>query len=285
MKYLVTGVTGGLGRGILEELAMIVPAKDIAVLVRSEDKGKVFAEQGYEVRIGDFSDRKALEQAFAGVETLMFVSGAPGQEVAREEQHRNVIEAAKAAGVAKLVYTSIAKGDRSKSVLAPDHIVTEALIKDSGLAYKILRNNWYLENDLDLIKAALAGQGFVHAGGEGLVGWALRRDYAEAAAHALVHPFQENVIYELAGKNISYADLADLVKQATGQDFEVISLSVEDYRSGLQAAGLPEEAVFIVSAIQDDIAKNQLKVDKSDLETLLGHPQTSLVEGIKELLA
>lgn len=254
MTYLITGVTGGLGAGVLKYLSEKVPVSEIAVLVRSEEKGKTFADKGYQVRVADFSNQEKLEQAFTGVETLMFVSSAPGQEVSREQQHRNVIVAAKAAGVKNIVYTSISNGEQSTSILAPDHIVTESLIKNSGLDYKILRNNWYLENELDTIKASLAGNGFIHAGNDGKVGWALRREYAEA------------------------------VKEVTGRDFEVVSLSNEAFRQGLQEAGLPEPVVAIVAGIHSSIADHQLEVEHSDFEKLLGHPQLKIADAIKELL-
>ena len=285
MTYLITGVTGGLGAGILKYLSEKVPVSEIAVLVRSEEKGKTFADKGYQVRVADFSNQEKLEQAFTGVETLMFVSSAPGQEVSREQQHRNVIAAAKAAGVKNIVYTSISNGEQSTSILAPDHIVTESLIKNSGLAYKILRNNWYLENELDTIKASLAGNGFIHAGNDGKVGWALRREYAEAAANALASDFNESATYELAGHQLSYSELAEAVKEVTGRDFEVVSLSNEAFRQGLQEAGLPEPVVAIVAGIHSSIADHQLEVEHSDFEKLLGHPQLKIADAIKELLA
>ncbi|MGT2907352.1 SDR family oxidoreductase [Streptococcus dentiloxodontae] len=285
MTYLITGVTGGFGAAALTALAKQADKKDIAVLVRSKEKGQPFAAAGYDVRIGDYSDQAVLEKAFAGIDTLLFVSGALGQEVARADQHKNVVEAAKAAGVKHIVYTSISNGDQSTAVLAPDHIVTEKLLKESGLAYKILRNNWYLENELDGLKAAAVGQDFVYAGGEGKSGWALRREYAEAAANALVQPFTDNKIYELAGRQLTYAELAQALKAATGADFKVISLSVDDYKAGLEKAGLPEAAVAIVAGIQQDIRNHQLEVAHSDLETLLGHPQLPITEAIKEVLA
>lgn len=284
MTYLVTGVTGGLGTAILENLAKQVPTKQIAVLVRSEEKGKTFSDAGYDVRVGTYSDQVSLEKAFAGIETLIFVSGAPGQEVARADQHRNVIAAAKTAGVANIVYTSISKGDQSTAILAPDHVVTEKLIKESGLNYKILRNNWYLENELERLKAAVAGQSFVYAGGDSKVGWALRREYGEAIANAAAQPFIANKIYELAGKQINYADLAETIKEATGADFDVVSLSIEDYKASLEKAGLPEAVIAIVAGIQNDIRNHQLEVAYSDLEDLLGHPQLTAVEAIKEVL-
>lgn len=285
MTYLITGVTGGLGAGILKILSESVARDEIAVLVRSEAKGKAFAEAGYDVRIGDYSDEAILTKAFDGINTLMFVSGAPGQAVGRDIQHKNVIEAAKQAGVKNIVYTSIAKADHSKSVLAPDHILTEDLIKQSGLTYKILRNNWYLENELGIFQDALAGKGFVYAGGKGKVGWALRRDYAEAAAHALVQPFDGNKIYEVSGPLLSYADLHTAFQTATGKTVEAISMTLPDFQAALSQAGLPEAVVGIVSAIQADIAAGELDMTSTDFETLLGHAPTAITDAISELLA
>ncbi len=287
MTTLITGVTGGLGAAILENVAKTLPTNEIAVLVRSEEKGQAFKAVGYDVRIGDYSDEKVLADAFAGIETLMFVSGAPGQAVPRDEQHKNVVAAAKAAGVKNVVYTSITHADTSKAILALDHRVTEEALKASGLKVKILRNNWYVENELDTVRAALAGQDFVHAGGDKRVGWALRRDYGEAAARALTQPFEGYQVYELSGKAITYADFAEAVKDATGADFAVQSLTVDELKKGLEASGAPEGLVGFATLVQTTIAEGSLEIEnsESDLETLLGHPQTDLVTVIKELLA
>lgn len=284
MTYLITGVTGGLGGSILEHLSKQIDNKDIAVLVRSEDKGKIFADKGYDVRIGDYSNVDLLEKAFDGIETLMFVSGTPGQNVSREQQHINVIEAAKKAGVKNIVYTSIAKGLDSTAVLAPDHIVTEKLLATTDFNYKILRNNWYIENELESVKGVIAGQGFIYGAGDGRTGWALRREYAEAAANALTQSFTGQEVYELSGKPITYSDFAKAVKEATNLEFPVTSLDIEDFKKLLEDASLPESAVTILTAIQSDIRNGQLDVDSNDLEKFLGHPQTPLVEAIKELL-
>ncbi|MDY4761210.1 SDR family oxidoreductase [Streptococcus thoraltensis] len=284
MTYLITGVTGHLGKGILDNLVLQTPKEDIAVLVRSEEKGQPFAKDGFDVRIGDYTDKESLEKAFQGITTLMFVSGEPGQETPRNVQHQNVIAAATKARIKKIVYTSIPKGENSDSILAPDHILTEKLIKESGITYKILRNNWYLENESGIFQTALAGKGFVYAAGEGQVGWVLRRDLAEAAANALVQPFDENHILELSGKAITYQNLYQAFKEATEKDVEEVSLSLDDYKKGLLAAGVPQDEADFATAIQNDIANGALEVTRTDLETLLGRPQTPIAEAIEELL-
>lgn len=285
MTYLLTGVTGGLGNGILTVLSETVPHKDISVLVRSKAKGEPFVAAGYDVRIGDYADEQSLVKAFSGIETLMFVSGAPGQTVSRDVQHKNVVEAAKQAGIKQLVYTSLANAEHSHSVLAPDHIVTESLIKSSGISYKILRNNWYLENETNIFKDALDGKGFVYAGGNGKVGWAVKKDYAKAAAHALVQPFTENTIYELSGPLLTYTGLHQAFETASGKTVDAISMTVEDYKAALTSAGLPEEVVGIVTAIQADIAAGELDVVSNDFETLLGHTTTPITQGIADIIS
>lgn len=284
MTYLLTGVTGGLGNGILAALSETIAHDEIAVLVRSKAKGEPFAAAGYDVRIGDYGDQDSLVKAFSGIKTLMFVSGAPGQSVSRDVQHKHVIEAAKQAGIQQVVYTSIAKADQSNSILAPDHILTEELIKSSGITYKILRNNWYLENELSIFQSALDGKGFAYAGGDGKVGWALRQDYAKAAANALVQPFDTDAIYELSGPLLSYADLHQAFEQATGKTVKAFPMTVEDYKAALTAAGLPEAVVGFVGAVQADIAAGELNVTKSDFETVLGHAPTAITDAILKVL-
>lgn len=285
MTYLVTGATGGLGKAILGHLSKHVAKDNISVLVRSVEKAETLKNEGYDVRIGTYSDKESLEKAFEGIETLIFVSGVPGQEISRVEQHRNVIEAAQSAGVKNIVYTSISNGEHSKAVLAPDHIATEKLIKESGLHYKILRNNWYLENELENLKAAASGHDFLYAGGDSKVGWALRREYGEAVANAALQAFSDNIIYELSGNQISYAELVQHFKEATGANFDSISLSIEDYKAGLEESGVPDAVIEIVAGIQNDILNHQLEVEHSDLEDLLGHSQLPIVDAIKELVA
>lgn len=284
MTYLITGVTGGLGKSILDTLGKQVPTSEIAVLVRSVEKGHTFAQAGYDVRIGDYADQVSLEEAFKGIETLMFVSGAPGQAVSREDQHRNVIAAAEKVGVANIVYTSLAKGPASTSILAPDHIVTEELLEQSPMKVKILRNNWYLENELGILEVALATGHFTYGSGQGRVGWALRREYAEAAANALLQPFTGKEIYELSGRLMTYADLYQAFKEATSQDVAEVSLSLQEYQKALADAGTPVEVLGFATAIATDIANGALDVESNDLESLLGKPQVSAVEAIQELL-
>jgi len=151
MTILITGATGNLGRLIISSLiergadpqTIVAGARDVA-------KG---ADLGVRVVHLDYTDPASIADALDGVDTVALVSGSEvGQRVA---QHRAVIDAAKDAGVSKLVYTSAPKATTSDLVLAPEHKATEELIAASGIPAVILRNNWYTENyAADLRRAA-----------------------------------------------------------------------------------------------------------------------------------
>jgi len=281
MKYLVTGATGGFGSYALEFLKESVPTADIYALVRSEEKGAALKEAGLNIRIGDYADKDSMKKALEGIDRLLFVSGAPGN---RQEEHANVVEAAKEAGVAYIAYTSFAGADKATSPLAADHIFTERLIEKSGIAHTFLRNNWYLENEMPIAGAALSNGKFVYAAENGKTGWALKREYAEVAAKALAGT-EYPAILELSGKPVSYDALAEALKKATGKDFEVVRSDDQGFIDNLVGSGMPQPVAEMFLSFQYDIKNDQLDVVSDDFEKALGRPLVSLEAGFKELLA
>lgn len=280
MTYLVTGATGGFGGYAINHLKDLVPQSEIVALARSEAKAAPLRAAGFHVRIGDYADKASLENAFAGIERLLLVSGAPGN---RQTEHKNVIEAAKKAGVRYIAYTSFASADTATSPLAADHVFTEKIIRESGIPHTFLRNNWYLENELPIIGSALDSGSFVFAAGDGKTGWALKREYAEVAAKALAgSEFPE--ILELSGKPITYDELAAALSIASGKKLAVKNGSDTDFTASLTAAGIPQEAAAIFLAIQHDIKNGGLDVTSADFEKALGRPLTALVPALKEIL-
>lgn len=284
MKYLLTGATGELGTHALHYLKEQVELDEIVVLARTEEKVAKLREQGVEVRIGDFGDYASLLEAFSGIDRLLFVSSQPGAAISRGEQHKNVVNAAKETGVSFIAYTSFPKGAESKSPLAQDHILTEHLISESNIPHTFLRNNWYLENEKDTLNAAVAGHPFTYSAGEGKTGWALKREYAEAATNSLTGKVATPEILELSGHPITYAKLADALKTASGSTFEVIELSDADYQAALTSNGIPEPVVGFILMIQNDIRNGELDVISNDFEKTLGKPLTPLVDALKEFL-
>ena len=281
MKYLVTGATGGFGGHALDFLKESVPTDDIYALVRSEEKGAALKEAGLNIRIGDYADKESMKQAMEGIDRLLFVSGAPGN---RQEEHANVVEAAKEAGVANIAYTSFAGADKATSPLAADHIFTERLIEKSGIAHTFLRNNWYLENEMPIAGAALNNGKFVYAAENGKTGWALKREYAEVAAKALAGT-EYPAILELSGKPVSYDVLAEALKKATGKDFEVVRSDDQGFIDNLVGSGMPQPVAEMFLSFQYDIKNDQLDVVSDDFEKALGRSLVSLEAGFKELLA
>lgn len=286
MKYLVTGSTGKFGRHALDYLSTYVDKGDIVALVRDEDKGKALIEEGFEVRIADYSDPVSLRDAFAGVQRLLFVSSVPGGPVGRQEQHRNVVEAARREDVDFIAYTSIANAQESKCMLAPDHVYTEEIIDESGIDHVFLRNNWYLENEELIFKGALENGRFVHGAGAGRVGWALRREYAEAAARVLaqVYTATGKGVLELSGHPTTYAELAAALAKISGENFEVVSLDQAAYRVELEKAGLPDSFVGYLNSLHAEIGEGVLDVESPDFPAVLGRPLTPLDEALGRLV-
>ncbi|WP_076639135.1 NAD(P)H-binding protein [Latilactobacillus sakei] len=283
MKYAITAVTGRFGQVAVHELAKLVPASDIIGLARNVEKAQKMVPAGVTVRPGDYTQEAILADSLQGVDRLLFISSQPGAEVPRDQQHMAVVRAAKKAGVNWIGYTSFPHADQTTSGLAEDHRKTEAAIIESGIAHSFLRNNWYLENELDTIKGAIAGQPFVYCAGDSHVGWTLERLYAEAAAKVLAMTDAKD-IYEFAGAPATYADLAESVAQLTNQEFAVSSLSIAEYQKGLEASGLPAEVVGVVTMIQSLIRDGELDEVSSDLPDVLGRPLPSLTAALQELL-
>lgn len=159
----ITGATGQLGHYVIESLMKTVPASQIVAIVRNPAKAQALAAQGITVRQADYGDEAALTSALQGVEKLLLISSSEvGQ---RAPQHRNVINAAKAAGVKFIAYTSLLHADTSPLGLADEHIETEKMLADSGIVYTLLRNGWYSENYLASAPAALEHGVFIGAAG------------------------------------------------------------------------------------------------------------------------
>ncbi len=284
MKYLLTGATGELGTHALHYLKEQVELNEIVVLARTEEKAAMLREHGVEVRIGDFGDYASLIEAFNGIDRLLFVSSQPGAVVSRGEQHKNVVNAAKKTGISFIAYTSFPKGAESKSPLAQDHILTEQLISKSNISHTFLRNNWYIENEKDTLNAAAAGHPFTYSAGEDKTGWALKREYAEAAINVLTGQAATPEVLELSGNPITYVELAEALKIASGSAFKVVKMNDSDYQTALTNNGVPEAVVGFILMIQNDIRNGELDVMSDDFEQTLGKPLTPLVDALKEFL-
>jgi NAD(P)H dehydrogenase (quinone) len=279
----VTGATGQLGRLVVDHLLKKVPASSVVAIVRNPSKASDFASRGISVRQADYTDQGALEKALAGVEKLLLVSSSEiGQ---RAVQHRNVISAAKRAGVKFLVYTSLLHANASSLDLAPEHLETEAVIKASGLPYVILRNGWYTENYTVSVPGAVAQGAFVGSAGKGRIASAARNDYAEAAVAALVNPPQAAQVIELAGDTAyTLAELAAEISRQTGKTIPYRDLPAAEYRNLLLKAGLPEGLASGLASWDASAAHGALFDESRQLSRLIGRPTTPLAESVRAAL-
>lgn len=284
MSVVVTGATGHLGRLIVEGLldAGVAPAEIVAGGRRTERLADL-AERGVRIAELDYDRPDTLAAALAGADTLMLVSGS---EVGRRvPQHRAAIDAARAAGVRRVVYTSVPHADASTIVLAPEHKATEELLAASGLVTTILRNNWYTENYLPALQQAAATGQIVGSVGQGRVASASRADFAAGAVAVLTGEGHDGQVYELTGDVAwTHDELAAAAASVLGRDVVYRDVTPDEQRAGLLAAGLDEGTAGFLVTLDQDIAAGTLADATDILRTLIGRPTTPLVDTLRTTL-
>jgi NAD(P)H dehydrogenase (quinone) len=279
----ITGATGQLGRLVIDHLLNRLRADQVVAIVRDPVKAADLAGRGITVRQADYDDPATLEAALSGVEKLLLISS---NEVGRRlSQHRNVIDAAKAAGVKFVNYTSVLHADRSLLGLAEEHRQTEAYLESSGLSFALLRNGWYTENYTASIPSALTLGALVGSAGDGRISSAARADYAEAAAIVLASPVEPGQIFELAGDEAyTLSELAAEISRQSGKEIPYRDLPEAEYRQLLIQAGLPEHVAALLADSDAAASRDALFDDGRLLAKLLGRPTTSLSESVREAL-
>ncbi|HFT6389690.1 NAD(P)H:quinone oxidoreductase [Escherichia coli] len=278
----ITGATGQLGHYVIESLMKTVPASQIVAIVRNPAKAQALAAQGITVRQADYGDEAALTSALQGVEKLLLISSSEvGQ---RAPQHRNVINAAKAAGVKFIAYTSLLHADTSPLGLADEHIETEKMLADSGIVYTLLRNGWYTENYLASATAALEHGVFIGAAGDGKIASATRADYAAAAARVISEAGHEGKVYELAGDSAwTLTQLAAELTKQSGKSVTYQNLSEADFAAALKSVGLPDGLADMLADSDVGASKGGLFDNSKTLSKLIGRPTTTLAESVSHL--
>ncbi len=272
----VTGATGQFGTIAIN----LLKAKGASVVALARSPEKV---QGVEARKFDYSQPNV--EALQGVDTLILVSGSEiGQ---REVQHKNVINVAKAAGVKRIIYTSLLGATNENTVkgLAGEHVATENALKASGLVYTVLRNGWYTENYTASVQPAIQNGAFYGSAKDGKISSATRADLAEAAVNVALSGEYQNEIVELAGSEAwTLADLAAEISRQTGKQIPYVDLSVADYAAGLEKAGLPAPVALFYAECDADAANGALFSEDKTLEKILGRKTTSLADAVKAAL-
>jgi NAD(P)H dehydrogenase (quinone) len=286
MKTLITGATGQLGQLVVSHLLCRLPASNIAVSVRTPSKADDLAQKGIDVRHGDFDDLALMTAAFEGIDTALIISAEADNET-RIAQHRTAIDAAVAAGVKHVVYTSIvdpkADADFTYSAI---HLDTENYIKQSGLTYTLLRNSFYADLLLAGVPHALETGDFGAPAGDAKITYIPRNDLAEAAAVVLTDPASHaNKIYNLTGaRAVTHAEIASYIAAATNKPVSFIDLPAEIHTGILQGLGLPGHLVEALAGLYVGAKKGDYETVSSDFATLVGRKPQSVEDFVAKAL-
>ena len=275
MTFAVTGATGQLGRLVVSQLKERVPPSTIVAVVRNPEKA---ADLGVTIRQADYSDPAALESALDGITTLLFISASEME--GRFANHSNVIDAAKKAGVGRIVYTSLLRADTTAiRVLADSHFQTEEYLKDSGIDYTILRDGFYTEVYMGAIGAALEHGVIIGSAGDARFATAGRTDFAAAAVAAMTGDGHSGKTYELAGSHpFTYHTLAAEIARQSGQPVVYSNLDSKQHADMLAGTGMPAEVAQMLAGFDSAAAEGDLDGDDTDFVHLIGRKTTPLAE-------
>jgi len=267
----VTAASGNLGSEIAKAAIEIAGNDNVIGLARTPAKAKSL---GIEIRPGDYGARSDLENSLQGIDSVLLVSGmaAPDKRI---EQHRNVIEAAKAAGVKKIVYTSIqgAEEGTAFSPVVQSNRQTEEDIRSSGLDWVIGRNGIYIEPDIEYIETYKNNGEIANCAANGLCGYTTRGELAFAYAQMLIEPGHNGNTYNLHGEAITQKQLAGYLNMAFGVDLEYREMTVAQYRED-RTEELGEFLGNIIAGIYEGI-RNGASNNKSHYADAAGRQHIS----------
>lgn len=278
--YLVASASGQLGRQVLEALLKRGAEKIIAT-TRTPESLADYARRGVEVRHADYNQPEGLAHAFRDATRLLIISTLGAES--RHAQHVAALEAAKAAGVKHVFYTSHACPDTSVSVVAPDHAAMEKSILASGMTYTILRNYLYSENWLLMLPAVLASGALHGAAGDGKVAWVSRRDCGEAAAGAMLQaPQHQNRILNVTGLQAhSAADVVDIVSRLLDRRFRYVDMAPRAYEAWLIEQGVPPPHAHAFTSFEISNGSGEESLVTDTVRVLTGHDPESLEDFLR----
>lgn len=286
-KILVTGATGHLGRQTVQALLKRTSSDNIVALARDPSGATDLAGLGIEVRQGDYGNPASLHSAMRGIDRLMMVSTVMFTDTVAH--HRNVIRAAKDAGVDHIVYTGIQRREGSGfsiDMVTETELATEAALHESGLAWTIMRNSLYLDSLPLIFGSTVLERGLKAPGGNGRAALGARRDFAEANAAVLTSNGHVGKIYTLgASSTASLDDAARSISEATGRNVSYEHVSRPAYVALRAVEGLPEPVASFLGQWAEAIAVGEFEAVTGDLERLIGRKPTDQHAMLQELYA
>lgn len=281
---LITGATGNLGSSVVSQLMRKNTNNQFVVTSSNPEGIKKLTAQGLQARLANFGNQNSLNEAFKGVDKLLLIST---MDQNRFEQHKNVVDAAKAQGIKHIVYTSLAIKDIQTSGvkdLMMSHFQTEDYIKESGLTYTILRNTMYADALTQILGPNALNQDINLPGGDGKVPYVSRREMGEGIANLLEQDGHENKTYNITGSySLGYHDVADALSNLNGTEIKYNDISEDVLQDSLKQVGLPEFTIYLHTGTIYDIKTQQYEIEDKRLESLLGRPTASIEEFIEEL--
>ncbi|MFH7596423.1 NAD(P)H-binding protein [Streptomyces racemochromogenes] len=284
MSIVFTGASGQLGRLTVEALLRRgVPAADIVATGRDTARIEDLGHRGVVVRRADFAGPDSLAAAFQGADRLLLVSTTAVDE--RSANHRRAVDAAVAAGVSLVAYTSMTQADTATGILARTHRATEEYLREREVPSTLLRNSWYLENHTAQLPLLRRRGTVIGAAGKGRISAAARADYAEAAAVVLTIEGHAGAVHELgADEAFTLAEPAEAVSAATGEPIACTDLPADRLSEELTGVGLPAEPAHVLADADLGMSRGELYTGSGDLSRLISRLATALSDAIAAAL-
>jgi NAD(P)H dehydrogenase (quinone) len=295
-RIVITGASGNYGRGLTDRLIAAGRAADLILITRSPAKLADRAAQGCTVRYGDFDKPETLAEAVQGAYKMLLISGT--RVGARVAQHKAAIDAAAAAGVRQIAYTSFIGIDdpANPAEVRHDHAETEALIRASGMAWTMLRDAHYADAMIVMAGPQVMQSGqWVSNAGEGLEAMVWRDDCIASAAAVLTGVGHEGQVYNITGPELqTFRDVAAMMAEITGRPVEYVSTTDDEQYAMFDALGIPrrpvdDQTVAGLPWNSDDmvtfgqaIREGFLQIRSDDVERLTGQKARSVRQMIED---
>ncbi len=286
MRYIVTGSDGQLGGRVAANMLKEVSGDQLIFTCPDKrrlrkERLKVWEESGVTVREANYDSKEQMIEAFKGGDRIYMVSGVLiGPE--RVQQHKNVIDAAIAAGVKHITYTSFFGANRPeyKQYVLPDHTATEEYLIASGIDYNIMRNNLYLENYLlnSVMMANLDNNRWVTTAGEGKATFIAKDDSGRVATALLLGKGEHNKDYDVTGQLISQHEVCNMISELSGINYEYITLNEEEYYDYLDSIYIPRTSHGNYSKSPVPWCANDMVTNESGIRDGLMAVETDTVE-------